>query len=608
MSYTPTLDSLTGSSGTQSGSIVRSGGGYKLSTQYPYAQPQQSAFKAALPTTTYTLGTTSSIANAQTIAPIVSSVPNTANFYFAGIGLGQRNTPAPQNTVLEAKQQQAEGVCFESSFMHEGSTLDVRFYDSGNPTFIYVDDVFLDIWATPKNAGTASAGSSTTITLATGASTTDGFYNTYTVSISSGTGAGQFRQITGYVGSTLVATVPAWTTAPDATSVYYIADSIKGNATLGTLGSINLLNLNWGVVGTRKITVFTNSFYGVNIGPNDAIWPSSPYSASRLVYVGDSFPENTGGPFIVPPMSQQMSFALGAQLWLDGEGGTGWVNPATSLFKLNFMDRIAPPAESWRFYSVGATGGSYTLSLTYNGSTQTTAAINFNDSLSAASAKIAALSNIPSGALTVGGGGGLNNGANGTYPMFILFHNMPGALLTCNNSLTGGTSFSFGLWTGVVAQMVPFDGNGNAMPFILLVQGSGNDPSSFTVAQVQANATYTAQQIAIRFPTAIPIFTGVVSVGSASALTATDISFNTAIKTAAMINPTINGNIAYIETYPAGAGSFPYIFGANTVANPTNNTTDIDKSVTATGHPTGAGHGLLTSRLAVPIKTLFGAV
>ncbi len=71
--------------------------------------------------------------------------------------------------------------------------------------------------------GTAQAGASTTITLASGESATDDFYNGMLVRITSGTGSGQVRRITDYVGSTKVATVDsAWTTAPDNTSVYRV--------------------------------------------------------------------------------------------------------------------------------------------------------------------------------------------------------------------------------------------------------------------------------------------------------------------------------------------------------------------------------------------------
>jgi hypothetical protein len=75
--------------------------------------------------------------------------------------------------------------------------------------------------------GTAQAGSSTTITLASGASAVNSAYSSATrndwIWITSGTGAGQVRRITGYVGSTRIATVDvAWVTAPDNTSVYEV--------------------------------------------------------------------------------------------------------------------------------------------------------------------------------------------------------------------------------------------------------------------------------------------------------------------------------------------------------------------------------------------------
>jgi hypothetical protein len=71
-------------------------------------------------------------------------------------------------------------------------------------------------------SGTAQAGASTTITLAAGASAVNDFYKYQIIVITAGTGVGQGNIITGYVGSTKVATVTAWATNPDATSVYAI--------------------------------------------------------------------------------------------------------------------------------------------------------------------------------------------------------------------------------------------------------------------------------------------------------------------------------------------------------------------------------------------------
>lgn len=93
----------------------------------------------------------------------------------------------------------------------------------------------------PITSGTAQSGStSTTIKLASGASASDDFYKDQTVIVHTGTGAGQSRVITGYVGSTKVATVHrAWSVTPDATSQYLVLrepemQSGGGSVSLGT--------------------------------------------------------------------------------------------------------------------------------------------------------------------------------------------------------------------------------------------------------------------------------------------------------------------------------------------------------------------------------------
>lgn len=76
------------------------------------------------------------------------------------------------------------------------------------------------------HGGTAQAGAAGTITLAAGASATDNLYRGEEVGIVGGTGVGQSRVVTAYVGATKVATVDEnWITNPDNTSVYEIRGS-----------------------------------------------------------------------------------------------------------------------------------------------------------------------------------------------------------------------------------------------------------------------------------------------------------------------------------------------------------------------------------------------
>ena len=105
------------------------------------------------------------------------------------------------------------------------------------------------------NTGTAQAGStSTTINLAATASATDDIYNSMTVYISSGTGSGQIKVITDYVGSTKIATVSAWTTTPDNTSVYEVMPAVSITTTEGSGAAARVSSVVGGVIKKVSMT------------------------------------------------------------------------------------------------------------------------------------------------------------------------------------------------------------------------------------------------------------------------------------------------------------------------------------------------------------------
>lgn len=81
-------------------------------------------------------------------------------------------------------------------------------------------------------SNTAAAGGATSITLDASASAVNDFYKDAWISLTGGTGSGQTRQITGYVGSTKVATVATWATNPDNTSTFAI---LRNNAVATTI-------------------------------------------------------------------------------------------------------------------------------------------------------------------------------------------------------------------------------------------------------------------------------------------------------------------------------------------------------------------------------------
>lgn len=75
--------------------------------------------------------------------------------------------------------------------------------------------------------GLAQAATSSSITLATDASSVDDYYNDDVVIIDAGTGEGQERIITDYNGTTKVASiVPDWITTPDTTSEYIVEEAL----------------------------------------------------------------------------------------------------------------------------------------------------------------------------------------------------------------------------------------------------------------------------------------------------------------------------------------------------------------------------------------------
>lgn len=119
---------------------------------------------------------------------------------------------------------------------------------------------------------TAQAGAAGSITLAaSGSSSTDNAYRGRVIEITDGTGAGQRAVISGYVGSTKIASVyPNWGTPPDNTSVYAIrAGSAMAPITQGqealTLYAYLRNSTSGGQAKLRKIIAAMGGF---NIGIN----------------------------------------------------------------------------------------------------------------------------------------------------------------------------------------------------------------------------------------------------------------------------------------------------------------------------------------------------
>jgi hypothetical protein len=345
---------------------------------------------------------------------------------------------------------------------------------------------------------------------------------------------------------------------------------------------------------------------GARIGANDSLIAAPAPAPLTMMIVGDSFWEGAVAPSAAPSLAQQLADMCGMVLCNLGSGGTGFCAPnpgSGSNNRLNFRDRICPDDAWSALYAL--TAGTYTISITVNGTTQTTGALAWNATKVVVETALNALSNVTA----AGGNLALARGDINTPTLFV-GRGLAGFTVAFDTTSATGTIGAPAKWYGDVAQNVPLDGAGNALPFVLLVSGSGND-STFTDGQVQTAATYIAQQIVLRFPTAIPIFMGLMGdavVGNAGTIGAGDLSRNAAIAAAAAYLPKINGRVPVIDTYFAGSGGNKLLYGSGSIAAPTSGTTDVYKSLAQAGHPDGFGAGYLASWCAAQtIPLLRGA-
>ena len=154
---------------------------------------------------------------------------------------------------------------FNDPLLYElrAGTSDSSYVDKTDLRPIINNEIILDELASNfygvviKLTGTAQAGSSDTITLTSSASIADDRYNSFTISITGGTGSGQSKVISDYNGTTKIATVSsAWTINPDSTSIYAI--ECYNESKIITSLSINSFYVNY----LNSIVTFNSSENG----------------------------------------------------------------------------------------------------------------------------------------------------------------------------------------------------------------------------------------------------------------------------------------------------------------------------------------------------------
>ena len=184
----------------------------------------------------------------------LTALPNAAaeasgGLYTRGAGAGQINQPA--NGMVDINAVRVDGVALDT---HDAGSFpaDVRTWNGTAPNNLVSGRVDASVGAVAAAAinnaafatdtGLASVRSNTaqsvaagSITLDASASAVDDYYKNDWVLVTSATlGTGQWRQITGYTGSTKVATIaPNWTTTPTGTILFVVIGQARTN--LGTI-------------------------------------------------------------------------------------------------------------------------------------------------------------------------------------------------------------------------------------------------------------------------------------------------------------------------------------------------------------------------------------
>lgn len=531
----------------------------------------------------------------------------------------------PVNHTIQAADSPVPHT-IRHSFYYSGPAFEINTFNSLLSEWaVYIDCQYFDnisnqvgVSATGSGFATAQGSSAANkVTLAAGESATSGIFNQFYFTIVGGTGTfGETRLATAYDGTTKELTVSQnFTVQPNNTTQYVMTGSQRGLHPFGAPnnGSLDFVKFDFSAasgysgITPHRIDIYSAVPYAIIIGPNDSIKPAGDPYEMPCVMFGDSIIAGTASPQRWALYGTQLANSIGCSEINAGIGGTGWGNRGAGSSLLNFTQRLAPPAESWVYWITGKNGGStaggtYTLSVTYGGSTQTTGALNWNATTAQIESALNALSN-------VGGNAVAATQATKGNSEIVELNNMPGAVLTWDTTnVTNGDLYGPYAWKGQIGEYVPYDGAGKPLPFLALIQGSGND-IAVSPSTIQTNATTAAQYIAQNFRTCICIFTGVISQATHSGtgvVDSTDLAINAAIAAgAAYLNP-VNGHVPFIDTYPNGNGSNALIFGSGSVASPTANKTDIYAGIATAGHPTGNGTRYLVDWMATKVKNLIG--
>lgn len=188
-------------------------------------------------------------------------------------------------------------------------------------------------------SGTAQAGGTASITLASAASSTDGTYDPGIVRISAGTGLGQARMIIQYVGSTRVASVDRdWRVVPDNTSEYEIIASqnlISTNEGLAQGGGANTITLNASASATNDIYNGQLVVLRTGTGQDQSRIITAYNGTTKVATVAEAWATNpaSGTGYILWPVGRALTASISS-------GAQGDIRTALGLASANLDTQL----------------------------------------------------------------------------------------------------------------------------------------------------------------------------------------------------------------------------------------------------------------------------
>ncbi len=245
-------------------------------------------------------------------------------------------------------------------------------------------------------------------------------------------------------------------------------------------------------------------------------------------------------------LSRVIADQLGCELINLSVGGTGVLNNGSNA-SYTLAQRLLPPVNSW-FLTWNGTSGSGNWTLTQNG--VTTAGIAWGATQATVQAACDAAFGAGSFTVIQGNAAGqhntwiVGNGSNGAFA---------GAMTLNSSGVTGAIDpMTITRWPGDLALHMPYDGNGNALPFIFVLAMGHNDTTSsnpaYTSTAVIAAYTSLVQGLATKYPNMLLFVVGNMYLPGASVPAAVT-TCNAAILAACQAAlPKINGQLPFIDT------------------------------------------------------------